>query len=607
MSGNVVALVLAGGHGKRLWPLSTPGNPKPFRSIFDDEPPVRRVLRQAEALVGEPSDVWLAIGESQFDAARAAIPELDRYTVVSEAHATETTVTIARAALALARERPDAVLGVLSADQRLGPDDALVTALNRAVDVARSGPYLVSLGVRPDRPATAYGYMQLGDRMAVSSAFEGDGYVEKPDLETATRFVAAGRSIWNVGVFAFLVSTLLAALRRHVPDVIEALARDRAPDRPVRAIDYELMERVAPGDSERHAYLVADCSFDDLGNLSALADRASPDPRGNRRRGDVVVEGCDGCAMLAEPPRRLRVTGLEGAIVAASAEGNVLVSALGSDAPTRVRLLTQGLGCFAEVRTRGVDAEVQVDGHEVRVFAPGAGRAAGPVGIELCRCANEEEVATAAADLVADTLRSAIGRRGRAVWIPSTGRTVVGCYELLVRNHTRRVDWGRVEVFQMDELADCPADRTARHFLMHHLIEPLGIRRHTLMRDASSGAAAGVERALLAAEPDLVLHGIGENGHLGLNEPGSRFDCGTRSVALSEETRQAKGAWVSRGCTLGLGVLLAVPRGILMATGAHKRRALRAALYGPATPEVPASGLQRQGVTTVIADGAAFD
>ena len=236
--------------------------------------------------------------------------------------------------------------------------------------------------------------------------------------------------------------------------------------------------------------------------------------------------------------------------------------------------------------------------------------------LDLVRCAGEEEVAKAAGELVLTSLRSAIERRGRAVWIPSTGRTVMGCYAFLVEHHRLALDWARVEVFQMDELADVPKDQTARHFPMHRLIEPLGIRRHMLMRDASSATAEGLERALVAAVPDLVLHGIGENGHLGLNEPGTSFDSSGRAVTLNEETRRAVGApgvWgrpptypVSRGSTLGLGALFAVPRSILVATGARKRRALHAALFLPATPRLPASGLQLYSTTTVIADSAAF-
>jgi mannose-1-phosphate guanylyltransferase/6-phosphogluconolactonase/glucosamine-6-phosphate isomerase/deaminase len=612
----VIALVLAGGHGRRLWPLSTPGHPKPFRSLFDAEPPVRRVLRQCEAWLGAASSVWLAIGDAQIAAARAAVPDLERYTVFPEAHATETTTVIARAALALERERPDDVLAVLAADQRLEPDTALWASLDRAVCAARRGPYLVSLGIRPNLPETAYGYMQLGAPLdGAEGAFEGLGYVEKPDLETATRLVASGRSIWNAGLFAFRVDTLLASLRRHVPDVVEALARGCPPERPVRAIDYELMERVTPGQPERHAFVVADCSFHDFGNLAALASAARPDPSGNRARGDVAVEASRDCTILCEAPRRLRVTGLTGATVAVGAEGNVLVSGprgAEPEAPPTVELLTRGAGCYAEVRTSGVEVDVRVGEDEV-VVASRAARAArsGRAGarersIEVQRCADEGAVARASAALIVETLRRTIERRGRAVWVPSTGRTVVGCYALLADRYRDAVDWGRVEVFQMDELADVAEPLAARTFLRERLVEPLGIGRAVLMSDASSAVARSVERELLEARPDLVVHGMGENGHLGLNEPGSPFDVLSGEVVLEEETRRAKGLASRRGATLGLGALLAIPRALLLVTGAHKRRALERALFGPATPAVPASGLQLRGRVTVIADAAAW-
>jgi mannose-1-phosphate guanylyltransferase/6-phosphogluconolactonase/glucosamine-6-phosphate isomerase/deaminase len=606
-----VALVLAGGHGRRLWPLSTPRRPKPFRGLFETEPSVRRVLRQAETWLGAPSDVWLAVGESQLEAARSAVPDLERYTLVVETHASETTAVIARAALSLASTRPDAVLVVLAADQRLDPDAAVFVALDRAVSVARSGPYLVSLGIAPDHPSTAYGYMQLGAPIdGAPGAFEGEGYLEKPDLQTATRLVATGRSVWNAGLFAFRVDTLLGALGRHVPEVLSAFAAGRDAERPVRAIDYELMERVTPGHPERHAFVVAECTFRDFGNLGALARDVPPDDRGNRRRGDVVVERCDDCTLLCEAPRRLRVTGLAGTLVAVGTEGNVLVATSPSTAPPTVKLVTRGQGSFAEIRTQGIDVDVRVGKEEDEVLVsasdPTRPAAAGERTIELRRCLDDEEVARAAAAVVVATLRAAIERRGRAVCIPSTGRTVVRCYALLAREYRRAIDWEKVEVFQMDEMADLRADLTARHFLVHRLIEPLGIVRHTLMRDASSATATRVERELLARGPDLAIHGIGENGHLGLNEPGSPFDTVAREVTMSEESRRAKKLLSSRGCTLGLGALLAVPRSVLLVTGAHKRRALHDALFRPATPDVPASGLQLHGSTTVIADRAAL-
>jgi glucosamine-6-phosphate deaminase len=217
-----------------------------------------------------------------------------------------------------------------------------------------------------------------------------------------------------------------------------------------------------------------------------------------------------------------------------------------------------------------------------------------------------------AADLVVEILRAALARRGRAVLVPSTGRTVIRSYALLAARHRGALDWGRVEVFQMDELAGVPEALSARSFLAAHLVDPLGIRRVRLLREATAGEVGRVEEELVAAGPDLVIHGMGENGHLGLNEPGSPFDGAAREVALDEDTRRSKRGQLAgleppaHGLTLGLGVLLGAPRSLLLATGEHKRRALERALFRPASPAVPASGIQLRGRVTVIADRAAL-
>jgi glucosamine-6-phosphate deaminase len=232
--------------------------------------------------------------------------------------------------------------------------------------------------------------------------------------------------------------------------------------------------------------------------------------------------------------------------------------------------------------------------------------------MNLVRCANEEEVARVSAQAIVDALRGALARRARAILVPSTGRTVTCCYARLVSSHRRSLDWGRVDVFQMDELEGVPASLSARSFLLERLIEPLSVRSACLMGDASRSEAARVERELAAAGPDLVVHGIGENGHLGFNEPGSAFDSIAREVRLHDATVRSKSGQFGagpppvRGSTLGLGVLLGAPRSLLLATGAHKRSALERALYRRVSLAVPASGLRLRGDVTVILDATAL-
>ena len=616
MSGRV-ALVLAGGVGSRLWPLSTPERPKPFRALFEPEPLAAQVIRQAEAWTGDPADVWLSLGEAQLDAAREAVPRLDRCTVLREPRPAGTTVAIARAAIALADARPDAVLLVLAADQRLAPDDAVLRAFERAAALASRG-FLVSLGVPPDGPSTAYGYMLLGAPIAsVEGAFAGLGFEEKPAAARAAALFAEGRSLWNAGVFAFRARDFLAALARHLPGAVDALRRGEEPS--LRAVDHELMERVRPSDPEPHAFLDAGRVFHDRGNLAALAAEAPADARGNRVLGAVEAVRCEGCDLLCEPPRRLRAEALTGLVVAVGAEGHVLVAARdaapGEPAVRLVPLLPGPEGLRAaldptvEVRLRGVDRlDVRAEGERLTVRRHSVEPASG---VELYACATAEDLAEIAARRMVGILGEALERRGRAVLVPSTGRTVIGCYAALAARHRRALDWTRVEVFQMDEFDGVPEALTARRFLEEHLLGPLGVGRAHLLHGASAAEGDRVERALLAAGADLVVHGLGENGHLGLNEPGTPFDAVAHEVSLAAETRRAKrdqldGLDLRRGLTLGLGALLGAPRSLLLASGAHKREALGAALFAAPTRAVPASGLQRGGRVTVIADAEAL-
>ncbi len=258
------------------------------------------------------------------------------------------------------------------------------------------------------------------------------------------------------------------------------------------------------------------------------------------------------------------------------------------------------------MRSRGIDVDVSVDGEDVSLTA-----ATAPPRLELRRCRDEDEVAAAMTAAIVETLRAALERRGHAVWIASTGRTMVAGYARLVATERRSLDWSRVEVVQMDELLEAPEAMTGRHFLRQHLLEPLGLERHLLL-----GSAGGTEAQTLAdlrtAERrlregvDLVVHGLGENGHLGFNEPGSPFDGEGGRVHLTEETRAPRGLPTVRAVTLGLSTLLAARRSVLVVNGSAKREALRRALYEPVTTAVPASALQLHPSTLVIADASAL-
>lgn len=234
--------------------------------------------------------------------------------------------------------------------------------------------------------------------------------------------------------------------------------------------------------------------------------------------------------------------------------------------------------------------------------------------MELVVCASYQELSVRAADVVAHTIRT----NPAAVLGLPTGHTPLGLYRELVRRvQAGLLDMSRVSVFALDDyLGLAPTDhRLFIGWLREAVIEPAGIdpaRVHYLPSDTddANGACAAYESAIARVGGiDLLALGIGVNGHLGFNEPGSPFDSRTRVVTLTFDTLHSNAAYwggleqvPQRAMTIGLGTILDARHLLLMATGASKQQAIATALTGPMTPDVPASCVQRAQCATVLVD-----
>ena len=222
-----------------------------------------------------------------------------------------------------------------------------------------------------------------------------------------------------------------------------------------------------------------------------------------------------------------------------------------------------------------------------------------------------EALNQAAARWIVDTLSERLEEAGHACLVPSAGRTPLATYAVLRDRYRDAIDWRRVHLVQMDEYKGLPTDdpRSFADYLRCHLVEPLGIGAFTHFNDADGRllrSPADYERDLPPI--DLVVHGIGRNGHIGFNEPGAAFTSATREVRLSPSTlganftvdadRQA----CATGVTLGLRCLLAARQSLLLAWGVEKADALRRALCDAPSPRCPASGLRLTGRLIVMVD-----
>lgn len=310
----IYPIILAGGRGTRLWPLSRADKPKQFlpmqdggRSLFQS------TVRRHDGIEGF-SAPWIVCGVGDRFQVSDGLADIgvEDATVILEPASRNTAPAIAAAAEAIAREDPDGILLVLPSDHLIAPDAAYFETLEAAVAAARNG-HMVTFGVQPTHPETGYGYIKAaegtvcGDRRVRPV----ERFVEKPPLEEAARMVADGAFFWNAGFFAFRAAAVLTELAATAPDVAEAArnavdaatSEDRvitlgekayaaAPD---ISIDYALFER-----AKRVAVAPISCRWSDVGSWRAYWETLDKDEAGNAIRGKGLAVDTENSLIVSD-------------------------------------------------------------------------------------------------------------------------------------------------------------------------------------------------------------------------------------------------------------------------------------------------------------------
>jgi mannose-1-phosphate guanylyltransferase len=320
------AVILAGGVGSRFWPVSTPERPKQILPLAGSQPLIRQTVERILPLV--PVDrVRILTGAALAEPILAAVPGLDRSHLLLEPTARGTAPVLAWAAHALAAADPDAVMLSLHSDHVIEPAGAFRDTLARAAALSVEHGRLFTLGARPDRPETGYGYIAPGEPLE-SDRGNGDApprtvarFVEKPDRASAEGYIAEG-CLWNTGIFVWPARLLLDQIRQHTPEVAEHLhLLDRGDVDgyfqavPSLSIDEGLLER-----SDRVAVLSADFRWDDVGAWDAVGRMRQADGQGNVAVGHADFVDADNCIAWSE----------EGRVVVFGASDLVVVHANGT-------------------------------------------------------------------------------------------------------------------------------------------------------------------------------------------------------------------------------------------------------------------------------------
>ncbi len=302
----VVPVILSGGTGTRLWPVSRESFPKQLWPLVSERSLIQETaLRASGAGFGRPVIVCNE-GHRFLIAEQLREAGIKGARIVLEPVGRNSAPAIAAAALLIAEEDPHAVLWMMAADSAITRPEALHAALSAATDAALAG-HFVTFGMKPARAETGYGYIEVGAPLdEAAGAHRVARFVEKPDAATAAALVADGRHLWNSGMFVFTAQTLIEELQKFAPDVLAAVRHAIAARKtdldfirldqaaftecPSISLDYAVAER-----TDRAAVVPADLGWSDVGAWDALWELGAKDGDGNVTIGDVVLEGNTGC------------------------------------------------------------------------------------------------------------------------------------------------------------------------------------------------------------------------------------------------------------------------------------------------------------------------
>ena len=309
----LVPVILSGGSGTRLWPLSTPDRPKQFLPLVGE----RTMLQETAARVAD-TELFAAPLVVCNEAHRFQVAEQLRaenvapQTIMLEPMGRNTAPAIAVAAEWLAAQDPEAIMLVLASDHVITNVRAFHAAAKTAGDAAAAG-HLVTFGLKPTQPETGYGYIRVADEAVAAGVRRLGAFVEKPDKATAEEYLASGHYLWNSGMFVLPAALYLQELQRLEPEMhthcvaaVTAAERDsdfaRLPadtfaKAPAKSVDYAVMEH-----TDKAAVVPADLGWSDVGSWASLHDILPKDARNNATAGNVLHIDTNGCYLRSDGP-----------------------------------------------------------------------------------------------------------------------------------------------------------------------------------------------------------------------------------------------------------------------------------------------------------------
>ncbi|MDR6940565.1 mannose-1-phosphate guanylyltransferase [Mucilaginibacter pocheonensis] len=291
MNKNHYAIIMAGGIGSRFWPISRSSHPKQFIDILGTGQTLIQNTYERFLKVCPKENIYVVTNESYTKLVKSQLPDMSDQQILTEPAMRNTAPCVAYGCFKIESLNPDAVIVVAPSDQQILDEDAFISAIERALQTAASHDCLITLGIKPSRPDTGYGYIQYTDHTINHDFHKVKTFTEKPTLEIAKTFIQSGDFLWNAGIFIWSAGAILKAFGQHLPEMHEIFADARpvyntADERTHIhkayqhciniSIDYGIMEK-----ADNVYILPSEFGWSDLGTWASIYDLAEKDYVGN--------------------------------------------------------------------------------------------------------------------------------------------------------------------------------------------------------------------------------------------------------------------------------------------------------------------------------------
>ena len=337
---SVHVVIMAGGIGSRFWPMSTPEFPKQFVDVMGCGKSMIQMSVDRLQSVCPIENLWVVTGESYADIVYEQLPDLPRENILIEPCARSTAPCIAYACWKIMQKDHKANLVITPSDAFVEDIDEYQRIIKEAIEFSQEGNRIVTIGIKPTRPETGYGYIAAGECVS-GEIHKVDSFREKPDLQSARQYLAAGNYLWNAGIFVWNVETIVQSIREFAPDLAAkmdvmseafytpeeaAKVAEVFPTCEKISIDYAVMEK-----SDCIYTLPADFGWSDVGTWGSLWTLLDHDDNGNAVIGDNVhLYDCYGCIVHAPNAASIVLEGLKYCVVV-EREGRLLVCRLSEE------------------------------------------------------------------------------------------------------------------------------------------------------------------------------------------------------------------------------------------------------------------------------------